>query len=49
KDDHRDHDTIDDVIEKMSPADKAKWKDYLEKDSLLLSPLKPAAKKAKQK
>ncbi|MBI4007478.1 MAG: hypothetical protein HY354_03175 [Planctomycetes bacterium] len=49
KDDHRDHDTIDDVIEKMSPADKAKWKDYLEKDELLLSPLKPAAKKAKKK
>ncbi|HLG29820.1 MAG TPA: multiheme c-type cytochrome [Candidatus Brocadiales bacterium] len=48
KDDHRNHDEIDDVIAKMSGADKGKWKDYLEKDPLLLSPLGAAAKKAKK-
>lgn len=49
KDDHRDHDEIDDVIAKMSGADKGKWKDYLEKDQVLLSPLREAAKKKAKK
>ncbi len=31
-DDHRDHDAIDDVLGKMSAADKKKWKGYLEQD-----------------
>ena len=48
KDDHRDQDPLDDFIAKMSPADKGKWKDYLEKDPVLLSPLGAAAKKAKK-
>jgi cytochrome c553 len=32
-DDHRDHDEIDDVLAKMSDADKKKWKGYIEQDS----------------
>lgn len=34
KDDHRDHDRIDDVLAKMSDADKKKWKGYIEVDPL---------------
>ncbi|MDR4509870.1 MAG: cytochrome c family protein [Candidatus Brocadiaceae bacterium] len=40
KDDHRDQDAIDDVIKKMSPADKKKWASILPKDDILYSPLK---------
>ncbi len=32
-DDHRDHDAIDDVLAKMSDADKKKWKGYVEQDA----------------
>ncbi|MCR4288979.1 MAG: cytochrome c family protein [Candidatus Scalindua sp.] len=32
RDDHRDHDAIDDVLAKMSDADKKKWKGYIEQD-----------------
>ncbi|MFQ5862059.1 MAG: multiheme c-type cytochrome [Candidatus Brocadiales bacterium] len=49
EDDHRDLDPIDEVIKKMSSADKSKWKGYLERDPILNSPLKPEAKKKKKK
>jgi hypothetical protein len=32
RDDHRDNDAIDDVLAKMSDADKKKWKGYIEQD-----------------
>ncbi len=44
KDDHRDNDEIDDVIKKMSAADKKKWADLLPKDQILNTPLKPKKK-----
>ncbi|HHT9119206.1 MAG TPA: multiheme c-type cytochrome [Candidatus Hypogeohydataceae bacterium YC41] len=49
KDDHRDEDEIDKIVAKMSPADKSKWKGYIERDPILNSPLKPEAKAPKKK
>jgi hypothetical protein len=49
KDDHRDEDDIDKLLAKMSGADKAKYKGYIEKDAILNSPLKPEAKAPKKK
>ncbi|MCF6159630.1 MAG: hypothetical protein E3K32_13910 [wastewater metagenome] len=40
KDDHRDEDEIDNVIKKMSDADKKKWSAILPKDKILYRPLK---------
>lgn len=34
KDDHRDYDAIDDILAKMSDAEKKKWEGYFEKDPL---------------
>ena len=49
KDDHRDEDEVDKLVAKMSPADKAKWKGYVERDPILNSPLKPEAEAPKKK
>lgn len=49
KDDHRDEDEIDQILAKMSAADKSKWKGYVERDAILNSALKPEAKEAKAK
>lgn len=40
KDDHRDEDDIDNVIKKLSPADKTKYANLLPKDDVLYLPLK---------
>ena len=48
KDDHRDLDTIDEVIKKMSDGDKAKWKGCIERDPILNTPIKPEAKGKKK-